>query len=216
MANHIKNNLLKIIKKLNENVKFNSVSIRYLESIVEKICKTYFKIYNSNKDNIKTIKKIYKNEMANNLIKLIINREEIYNNNLNPLYRILMSNLQKNINIKLGKRKRFNDNYTNKKIKKIIINDINSELTSKKINYAKEKLNIIKNTYKFKYWLNKNYPNNDDEILSILSIIIEYSCLEIIDVTINRNKEKETINKDDIIKSIEYDEELKYFINNIC
>ena len=216
MANHIKNNLLKIIKKFNENVNFNSVSIRYLESIVEKICKTYFKIYNSNRDNIKTIKKIYKNEMANNLINHVINRKEIYNNNINPLYRILMSNLQKNINIKLGKRKRFNDNYTNNKIKKIIIDDINSELTSKKINYAKEKLNVIKNTYKFKYWLNKNYPNNNDEILSILSIIIEYSCLEIIDVTINRNKEKETFNKDDIIKSIESDEELKHFINNIC
>ena len=33
--------------------------------------------------------------MANNLIKLSIKREEMYTNNLNPLYSILMSNLKK-------------------------------------------------------------------------------------------------------------------------
>ena len=216
MANHIKDNLKLIINKFNPNINFDSVSIRYLESIVQKTTSTYFKFYNLNKNNTKTIKKIYKNEMANNLIKLSIKREEMYTNNLNPLYSILMSNLKKNLNIKLGKRKRFDDNINNKKIKKLFINDISKELSNKNINEAKNKLNVIKKNYKFKKWLNENYPNSNDHILSIISIIIEYTCLEIIDVTINKNKGKKKLNKKDILMSIESDEELKFFINNIC
>ena len=216
MANHIKDNLKLIINKFNPNINFDSVSIRYLESIVQKTTNTYFKFYNLNKNNTKTIKKMYKNEMANNLIKLSIKREEIYTNNLNPLYSILMSNLKKNLNIKLGKRKRFDDNINNKKIKKLFINDISKELSNKNINEAKNKLNVIKKSYKFKKWLNENYPNSNDHILSIISIIIEYTCLEIIDVTINKNKGKKKLNKKDILMSIESDEELKFFINNIC
>ena len=140
----------------------------------------------------------------------------MYTNNLNPLYSILMSNLKKNLNIKLGKRKRFDDNINNKKIKKLFINDISKELSNKNINEAKNKLNVIKKSYKFKKWLNENYPNSNDHILSIISIIIEYTCLEIIDVTINKNKGKKKLNKKDILMSIESDEELKFFINNIC
>ena len=216
MANHIKDNLKLIINKFNPNINFDSVSIRYLESIVQKTTNTYFKFYNLNKNNTKTIKNMYKNEMANNLIKLSIKREEMYTNNLNPLYSILMSNLKKNLNIKLGKRKRFDDNISNKKIKKLFINDISKELSNKNINEAKNKLNVIKKSYKFKKWLNENYPNSNDHILSIISIIIEYTCLEIIDVTINKNKGKKKLNKKDILMSIESDEELKFFINNIC
>ena len=85
MANHIKDNLKLIINKFNPNINFDSVSIRYLESIVQKTTNTYFKFYNLNKNNTKTIKNMYKNEMANNLIKLSIKREEMYTNNLNPL-----------------------------------------------------------------------------------------------------------------------------------
>ena len=89
-------------------------------------------------------------------------------------------------------------------------------MSNKNINEAKNKLNVIKKSYKFKKWLNENYPNSNDHILSIISIIIEYTCLEIIDVTINKNKGKKKLNKKDILMSIESDEELKFFINNIC
>ena len=216
MANHIKNNITDLIKKINPKVKFNSASVRYLEMIIKNICTKYFKLHYSKIDNFKIIKQLYKQDMAQILIKLIINRENIYENNTNTLYKILLNNINKNIKVKLGKRKRFDDNFNNKKIKKMVLKDINNELSLRKINNAKNELNLLKNKFKFKIWLKNNYQEIDHKILSILSIIIEYTCLEIIDITIIKNKNRYLFDKDDVIKSINSDEELLYFINNIC
>ena len=216
MPNYLKNNIYDIVYTFNPNIKISSTALRYLENIIFDFCKKYIYLLNKNNNSIKIVKKLFKKNMYNILIDLIIKRESLNNkNDTQIMYTIMWSNLKKKIDSNLGKRKRFDDNITATKIKKRLICDIKDELGYNNISQVTEIYNNNINNYKFKDWLNYKFDEQHDNTLSILSIIIEYICCEIIDVSIKYIKNSNTINKQNIKFSIENDNDLKYLIDKL-
>jgi len=215
MSKHLKNEIIKIINEFDSKIKLTSCALRYLENIVKNLCDKYFKLKNKKQNNYQIINKIFKKDMLQNSVNIIKNKEKLFNDNNNQyIYNLTWINIKKDMDSVLGKRKRFNDKYNFKSIKKKILEDIDEIITKKVYNNAIYKYDLKKNNYKFKDWLQVNYSKKNNKELSILSSLIQYTCYEIIDISINNESEKQ-LTKNKIINSIGKDEELLFFIDNL-